>query len=261
LNAAQQHALSDLRQRCPQVRLVLIGAAAIQVYFELHRFTSDVDLVLVLEAEALQPLMLGLGWQRSATMLHRYRHPNGTVADVLPASPALVARGVVAFGDNEELSLTGFDLALEHTQPVQLSGGTTIEVVALPVLVVLKIVAWLERPQERQKDLGDLAQILMYALEDDDERRWDAAHPVCASGLDHEDQSAFFIGYEVGLIAKPPHADAIARFLAQVSDTNAVTFAQMVRAAAYSGDDPEERQARLLRAFAQGERAGAQSIR
>lgn len=80
------------------------------------------------------------------------------------------------------------------------------------------MVAWLDRPRERTKDLSDLALIFDQALDGDDDRRWDVEHPVFQSGLDREDQGAFFIGLEAAQIAEPAHRAWIDRFRARVGD-------------------------------------------
>lgn len=126
-----------------------------------------------------------------------------------------IEAGEVRLDEGVGMSLVGVDLALRHADVVPLEElGVEIEVATLPVLVVLKIVAWLDRPYERDKDLEDLAAILDRALPDDDERRWEPEHPVFLSGLDHEDQSAFFIGSEVARIVDERHRCAIATFRA-----------------------------------------------
>lgn len=130
--------------------------------------------------------------------------------------------------------------------------GVDVELAALAVLTVSKMVAWLDRPHERTKDLGDLALILDQALDGDDDRRWDAEHPVFQSGLDHEDQGAFFIGLEVARIAEGAHRAWVDGFLARAGDPDGEAFAAMVRAARYGGDDPEDRLARRLHAFGLG---------
>lgn len=90
------------------------------------------------------------------------------------------------------MSLVGFDLALNHTLRVEVAGQNPfeVEVASLSALVVLKIVAWLDRPYEREKDLGDLGRVLSTALDDVDERRWEP--PLIGEQFD--DQSPFLWG-------------------------------------------------------------------
>ncbi len=95
--------------------------------------------------------VLGLcGWQRDPRMLQRWRSPGGAVVDVLPANDALLAAGEIRFGGGAfAMSLVGFDLAMRHTVQVTIPASEAcVEVASLAALVVLKIVAWLDRPYD-----------------------------------------------------------------------------------------------------------------
>ncbi len=197
LTAAQSSALSALCAGLAGTRLVLIGAAALGYHVPLSRLTADVDLALVVDPARFDALLGPLGWRRDVRVRQRWYGPDDVVADILPASADVLRAGVVRFDDDtREMSVLGFDLALAHASAVSLEGSAvTVDVASLPALVVLKIVSWLDRPSDRAKDLSDLARVLEHALGDDDERRWDPEQPVYASGLEHEDQGAFFVGH------------------------------------------------------------------
>ena len=249
LSRDQIDALVSLRRIFGERQCVLIGAAALAIHVPLRRETKDVDLVVVVSETDLPNILEDAGWQRDKRMAQRWHSPGGAAADILPATAELVARGEIRFdGDTKSMSLLGFDLALKHTIQKDLPGTEAkIEIADLPVVVVLKMVAWLDRPAERSKDLGDLALILEKALVDADERRWDG--PVFDSGLEHEDQSAFFVGLEVAKIAAPQHLEAVERFLARVEVPDSADFADMLREAAYVSDDPDGTLLRRWKAF------------
>lgn len=254
LAPAQVRALHALRTACPDLRCVLVGAAALGFHLPLPRSTADLDLAMLVAPDDLDELLVPLGWVRDPRMLQRWRAPDGVLADVLPMSDALLRAGELRFGgDDFVMSLVGFDLAIEHTVLVPLADtGVDIEIASLSALVVLKLVAWLDRPYERTKDLADLAHILAHALPADDERRWDPAHPVFLSGLDHEFQSAFFIGGEIAGIAKPLHHRAFAQFFGRMSAPNGIDFGLLLREARDIGHDRETRMEQRLAAFRQG---------
>lgn len=254
ITPAQARALAALRVGLPETRLVVIGAAALGHYVPLTRATADIDLAIVLAPADLDRVLGPLGWQRDARMRQRWHGPEGVLVDLLPATDELVAAGEIRFdGDDLRMSLVGFDLALRHTTRVTLSvGDVDVELATLAVLVVLKMVAWLDRPHERTKDLGDLALIFDQALDGDDDRRWDPEHPVFQSGLEHEDQGAFFAGLEVARIVEREHRALIDTFLSRVGDPDGEAFSAMLRAARYGGDAPEDRLVRRLDAFGLG---------
>ncbi len=209
LSTAQCREIKKLRDAAPNVQCVIIGAVAVNHHVILPRSTGDVDLVIALDVANLRDLLDGLGWKQHPKMKQRWTAA-GFVADVLPASPELIAAGAVSLDDDEKkMSLVGFDLLFERAEEVELpSAAGTVLVASLPVIVVLKISAWLDRPHERKKDLHDLGTILSGALGEDDERRWEGTIPG-----DFDEQSPRFIGQEVARIISSAHRELIERFL------------------------------------------------
>ena len=180
-------------------------------------------------------------------MMQRWTGPKGIVSDILPAAPELVASGKVVFEPGMEMSLVGFDLLLTTTETVVLPGtGTTLEIAGLPALAILKMVAWLDRP-DRIKDLGDLARILSSCLVADDDRRFDPSSPLFQ--VEYSEQSAFFVGTEIRQRGSAHHVDIAQRFLTQLRRLDRAGFQQMLRESALVGDDAEERLSALLESF------------
>ena len=212
LSAAQCREIIKLREVAPDAQCVIIGAVAVNHHVTLPRSTGDVDLVLALDVAALRELLESVGWKQHPKMKQRWT-AKGFVADVLPASPGLIAAGAVSLDDNErEMSLVGFDLLFERAEEQELPGYcSSVLVASLPVIVVLKISAWLDRPHDRRKDLHDLGTILREALADDDERRWEGTIPG-----NFDQQSPRFVGQEVGRIIGPQHRELIERFFEKV---------------------------------------------
>src|SRR5690606_1736289 len=146
--------------------VVVIGAAALSHHIELPRKTADVDLAVVAELAHIASLVAPLGWTRDPRIEIRWHGPDGIRADILPATSELIASGEIPMDRGDRaMSVVGFDLAIEHGVPIELTPtGETIHVASLAAIVVLKMVAWLDRPAERTKDLGDLALVLESAL-------------------------------------------------------------------------------------------------
>jgi predicted nucleotidyltransferase len=257
ITSAQGQALLALRVHAPNVKFVVIGAAAVGHYVRLARPTADVDLAIAVGEHDLNELLGTLGWKRDPRMLQRWHGPDGFMVDALPASAELLRAGRVRFdGGDVEMSLIGFDLALDHAVPVLVPGyAQPVYVASLAALVVLKMVAWVERPFLRNKDLGDLAILLEQALAADDDRRWDAAHPVGAAQLEYDQQSPFFVGLSVAEIAQRAHRACVETFLERVGSDQHAWHAVMAREAGYLGEDPEGLVARALAAFETGFRS------
>jgi predicted nucleotidyltransferase len=243
--------LAALRTRWPSVRVVLIGAAAVKHHVELARTTSDIDLAVVAEPAHIESLLVPLRWRRDPRVAVRWHGPDGFRADVLPATPEIIASGAISMsGGDRVMSVVGFDLAIDHGVPVELTGtDETIEVASLAALVVLKMVAWLDR-SERTKDLGDIARILELGLPSDDDRRWDGAHPVGASAMSYELQSPYFVGHSVGEIAGDQHLQCVRRFLELLMAEDGRHSGQMARAAGFRDGDVRARA--MLAAFEAG---------
>lgn len=129
--------------------------------------------------------------------------------------------------------------------------GLAMEVASLASLTVLKLVAWLDRPLEREKDLDDFMHALRYALPQDADCRWDTDHPVGASGLDVDGQSAFFVGLEVGGVIGDRHEQLIGQFLAAALDDESPCFGRLARAYRAYPDAAAKTMA-ALHAFCQG---------
>jgi predicted nucleotidyltransferase len=66
---------------------------------------------------------------------------------VLPATEDVLQAGVIRFADST-MNANGLDLAVRHHTPLAIPGyEVAIEVATLSALVVLKVVAWQDRPR------------------------------------------------------------------------------------------------------------------
>ena len=247
---AQTETLLALRKGLPDVRTVLVGAAALACQMDMRwRKTNDLDLTVVAEEADLANKLRALGWERHERYEQRWTSVQGVVVDALPAAPASLAVGKLVFTESGQvMSLVGFDLALAHYAVVPLDETTGLEVATVPVIAVLKMTAWLDRPAERERDLQDIAHILEDYLEPDDLRRWDDA--LIEAGLSHEDQSAFALGEDIARIAGPAHLTVIDAFVAAVSDEASSSNAMF--AANFKKQDGTAVVAARLQAFTMG---------
>ena len=148
--------------------------------------------------------------------------------------------------EQRELSTVGFDLALEHAAPVKIPGtDEDVDVASLASIVVLKMVAWLDRQHDRKKDLQDLGRVFETALGDWDDRRFE---PPLAD-LEHEVQAAFFVGRAVSAIARESHRRKIEEFLTKVSHPS---WIESIGVGGLVCTDPDAVVARRLAAFRSG---------
>lgn len=236
LGLAPSHArlLADLR--AAGHRFVVIGAIAVGHHVDLERKTSDVDLALVAAPGDVDAILRDFGWTRDPKIRQRWVDAQGMRVDVIPTTPELIETGRVRFDDDEkELCLVGFDLALNHATAVPVVDYGEVDVVDLAPLIVLKMVSWLDRPNERQRDLGDIVRLLRGALAEYDLRRWEP--PLDEVEFDLQAPAA--AGLAVAAVATDPHRAKASEFLRAVMDASMTWLSVMAREAAIVGDDPD----------------------
>jgi predicted nucleotidyltransferase len=153
LEISRPHArlLAALHRAPNSPRFVIIGAAALKHHIVLPRTTADVDLALVAEPEEILALLGSMGWHPDARQAQRWRDDEGHRVDVLPVTDRIVEAGSLLLdGGARRVSMLGFDLALARTVLVEVPGeDEAVEVASLGALVVLKMVAWTDRPHDR----------------------------------------------------------------------------------------------------------------
>jgi predicted nucleotidyltransferase len=251
----QVEALASLASILGDTKWVLIGATAIRCRLSLQRRTFDLDLAVGASTASVEPELLNAGWTRDPKMVQRWVRSGATV-DLVHATQGDIDEGVTSPLDGVELTVIGFDLAYEELDMIDIGAGMRIPVARVPALVLLKAIAWQDRPHEREKDLEDIFFLWSNALPDDDDRRFDPRHPLRSTVLEHDDQGAFFVGWELGKVAKETHQHWMNRFLDAMRHDEGERFVRFVRASRVAGDSPEDRVRARLNAFDQGLRAG-----
>ncbi|MCK5797811.1 MAG: hypothetical protein KAI47_11535, partial [Deltaproteobacteria bacterium] len=222
LTPNQARAVAQVAGRCQGYRTVIVGASALGFYCDMTwRKTADVDLVIAIEMEDFPFGIDALeGWQRG-NKEHEFCSAEGVKIDIIPAGPALLVRGQVAWPSGHTMNLTGIDLALQHAEAHE-AHGVEVAVASPCVIAVLKIAPYLDRPAERLRDLAHLAH-LIDIYEQDSDRYWDEA-------LDQEDyelKAPYLLGIDIGTIAHDDHRALIDTFLERVGDEDSVDHAQM----------------------------------
>jgi predicted nucleotidyltransferase len=255
LTAAQITDLGALRDHCAALGadLVIIGAIAYQVHFpgEL-RHTGDIDFAVALDLNEFAELERRLqrdGWIQFANREHRWRSAQGTIMDLLPAGPNLREAKQVTWPVSQfTMSLVGFEHVFTGAQPVEFSPDLTLRVISSTALMLLKIVAFMDDPQRRVKDLDDIRGLLTQ-YEADSERLF--SDVVIGAGLaDFGLATAFLLGIDLRGLCTPEEAEIVNAFLAAMDENNPA-WMSFVRARGV-GDHVEEEARAQLGAFHQG---------
>ena len=233
--------------------LVIIGAIAYQVHFpgEL-RHTGDIDFAVALDLNEFAELERRLrrdGWNQFTNREHRWRSTRGTIMDLLPAGPKLREAKQITWPKSQfRMSLVGFEHVFTNTLPVEFAPDLMLKVISPTALMLLKIVAFMDDPQRRVKDLDDIRGLLTQ-YEADSERVF--SDVVIDTGLaDFGLVPAFLLGIDLKALCTPEDAAIVNAFLAAMNENNPA-WMSFVRARGV-GDHVEEDARAQLDTFRKG---------
>lgn len=207
LTDEQQRAVDEVRRALPEKRVLLIGATALAQHIPFdYRVSKDLDLAIDVSQDAFPgPLQQIPGWRRHPKMDHRFFTAEDQTVDVLPAGESIRATGKLVW-PGAEMNMEGFDLAFEHA----VADGELL-VPPAPVLALLKMRSWLDRPEQRRKDLVDLAHLMRHYVDEDDDAYWEPA--LHDDGFDAEAISPFLLGRDLAQLAGDAHQPTFDAFL------------------------------------------------
>ncbi len=250
LTPAQFRALRTVAETWPNVRASLIGASALACQMNSYRrLTNDLDLVVAIGVEEADRLARVPGWRPlPAAGEQAWQSPDGVRIDLLPASPGPLEKGVIHWPrSGTEMTLVGLRLAFDANQPLDVGEGLAVLVTAVPAVAVMKMIAFLDRP-DREKDLEDLAFLLEEYAEQD--RRFDLIGE--SADLDYENTGAFALGLDVGRLVDAKERAIVERFLADARNEDSRTAARLLRVGPALWRVNEDRLPARLAAFDRG---------
>jgi predicted nucleotidyltransferase len=201
---------------------VIVGARAPWILLADHtwRATRDVDAVVrapTWEAfERLAERLKARGFSRPA--LHHFVSPGGAEVDLLPYGEGVVTDDTIMWPDGMVMSAVGLEEAFAASVEREVAPGLRVRVVTAPALVILKIVAYQDRPYERGKDVGDVVEVFE-RYEEDDGRRFEAiGATVHDAPITFEEAGAYLVGVDAARLARPKSREVIRAFLARFTD-------------------------------------------
>ena len=239
-------ALRTVRAAFPRAKIALIGATALGLHVKMTWRTSiDLDLVIAVAVSEIDATKLP-GWQRDRRQPHRWRTPEGALLDIIPAPlEALASRELVWPETGQRMSLAGVGLALE-ADTSRLDAELSIALPSVALIVLLKMAAYTDRPDMREKDLKDLAHILDEYPPLSEDRVFSAE--IFAAGLDVPQAQAFILGRELREICAAEDREVVEQFLRMIGEGGG--WIRFVNASPWRND--EERLRRKLEALRQG---------
>ena len=147
------------------------------------------------------------------------------------------------------MNLTGFRHVFTTALPLEVEAGLEIQVAPLLVIALLKMVAWLDRPAERERDLEDLAHLLDEFVEPHDEAFY--GPEITEQQIQYELVSAYLLGRELGHLVDDEERALVERFAEKLL-TDEATRALMSRLGPRSWKGNAEELVPRLQAFLRG---------
>ncbi len=177
--------------------MILIGATALRLQRDLPRFTKDLDLVLALEIEDYPgELAQSEDWRQHPLKPHEWHHKGRVPCDLLPAGATLIAQGHIQWPNDFRMSLRGFDALTAAILPLA-EADLSIEMATVPLIALLKMVSWMDRPAERQRDVSDIAWLLTSYLDESNDEHFNRLIEAVGYGVMYETASAYCLGVDV----------------------------------------------------------------
>lgn len=241
-------------------RVVVIGASVPIVLIDLRygltggRTTRDIDAVVRAtsweEYEELKRRLFAAGL-RQGRVPHRLEYGTAEI-DLIPYSRALAPDDTLEWpGQDRAMSTLGFEEAFESAHPEQV-GDLVVPMVSLAACVLLKFVAYNDRPPERVRDLIDIVHCFELYASEPDARRYEIGEAeVDGTPVAYDEAGAYLLGQEVAALARPESLATVRSVLASIDDEFARSIQQILsEERRLPGDDTRRRVLyRLFRVF------------
>jgi len=146
----------------------LIGASAIALELlkdgiKPSRGTKDIDFAIMIsslnEFEELNNSLVKKGFNKVKAPWTFYSDNYNIAIDILPFGE-IEEHDTIQFNERySDLHVLGFKEVLENPEKVQIE-EKIVNIPPLPGMIILKLVAWSDRPEERENDLKDILLII-----------------------------------------------------------------------------------------------------
>lgn len=212
-----KHIFNTLERRFAElgVDFYLIGALAREIWYERgdisFRVTKDVDYaVLVSSNEEYQAIRAHLITLEKFSAIKGNDFgliaPDGTHVDILPFSEIEDDGSLAVSGQGlTNIQLDGLvEVYAAGTEMVDFESGHSFKVATLPAIALLKFIAYDDRPDQRQKDVTDIANLVTHFFVLHSEMIYENHNDLFDESLvsDFESIAPIVLGREMRKIAK-----------------------------------------------------------
>lgn len=230
-----------------KIDFFMIGATARDLLYSTHgispdRATHDIDFGLRVASwevfHKLREQLIQDGFQETS-ILHRLLW-NQIPIDFVPFGDLEKPKGFVKFSKDETiLSTLGFKEAFDASHKYKFE-GFVINIASLAGIFLLKLVAWNDRPEERQTDVQDMARIMTLYFDAGNMDRFYDQHADLVESLDPFEiprAGVRLLGRDLHKICEEKTREKIAQILErELSGNNKSLLAQMPEPDAYVSD-------------------------
>ena len=138
--------------------------------------------------------------------------------DLVPYGEGVITDDTIMWPNGMVMSALGLEEAFAAAVEREIAPELRVRVVTAPALVILKIIAYQDRPHERSKDLADLVDAFE-RYEEDDGRRFElVGATVDDAPIAFEEAGAYLLGVDAARLARPKSREVIRAFLTRFTD-------------------------------------------
>lgn len=151
-----------------QIPYYLVGASAVALELlkkgiKPSRGTKDIDFAIMISTmkqyEELGETLVQHGFNKVKAPWTFYSSQYNVAIDMLPFGE-IEEQDTEQFNQRySDLHVLGFKEVLEETEKVEIE-EKIVNIPPLPGMIILKLVAWSDRPEERENDLADIIRII-----------------------------------------------------------------------------------------------------
>lgn len=205
-----------------RIPLLAVGANARLLVFDIpnriepHRTSTDWDVgVEVSQWELFSQLKeqaVESGLFSETSLEYRLLHKETSLPiDLIPFG-GVELNGIIRWPTSRnEMTVLGFQEALQHCSAVTLGDGLRINVPTLPLLIVLKLFAFHDRGAYNNKDAKDLLHMIRnYPMHGREADRFAEPYVSVIREDTHDDEvAALFLGHDIARTCKPSTVEQI----------------------------------------------------
>jgi len=198
----------------------VVGGLAVKYHTKMPwRTTKDIDFAIGIEVEEfLGGLEAETDWAADPDGHEQCKVFEGSLqVDFLPVGPDATSKTQITWpGSGHSMTVIGFDLAFEHQSLVGIGDGVQVAVADLPAVIILKMIAYLDRPPQRLRDVQDILAVLRWHEDGAGDRLFEER--VVRLDLPVDEAAALLVGSDVAEVADGRCTPKIREFMDVVDE-------------------------------------------